>query len=82
IASASFIDDDLLFVLTCEMVLLSLEYGVCPASTHGLGWFGVALAHKYGAYEEGTAYARLARTLVQRHGYVSSESATLVALDQ
>lgn len=82
IASASFIDDDLLFVLTCEMVLLSLEYGVCPASTYGLGWFGVSLAHKYGAYEQGTAYARLARTLVQRHGYVSSESATLVALDQ
>lgn len=82
VASASFIDDDLLFVLTCEMVLLSLEYGVCPAATHGLGWFGVALAHKYGEYEEGAAYARLARTLVQRHGYVSSESATLVALDQ
>ncbi|WP_095095875.1 AAA family ATPase [Pseudomonas sp. Irchel 3A5] len=82
IASASFIDDDLLFVLTCEMVLLSLEYGVCPASTHGLGWFGVALAHKYAAYGEGAAYARLARTLVQRHGYLSSESATLVALDQ
>lgn len=82
IASASFIDDDLLFVLTCEMVLLSLEYGVCPASTQGLGWFGVALAHKYAAYDDAAAYARVARTLVERHGYASSESATLVALDQ
>ncbi len=82
IAPASFIDDDLLFVLTCEMVLLSLEYGVCPAATHGLGWFGVALAHQYGAYEDAAAYAQLARTLVLRHGYASSESATLVALDQ
>jgi predicted ATPase/signal transduction histidine kinase/GAF domain-containing protein len=82
VASASFIDDDLLFVLTCEMVLLSLEYGVCPASTHGLGWFGVALAHKFAAYEDGTAYAQVARRLVERHGYLSSESATLVALDQ
>ncbi|MCI8211243.1 hypothetical protein AUC61_17080 [Pseudomonas sp. S25] len=82
IAPASFIDDDLLFVLTCEMALLSLEYGVCPAATHGLGWFGVALAHQYGAYEDAAAYAQLARTLVSRHGYASSESATLVALDQ
>lgn len=82
VASASFIDDDLLFVLTCEMVVLSVEYGVCAAATHGLAWFGVALAHKYGAYEDGAAYARLARALVQRHSYVSSESATLVALDQ
>lgn len=82
IASASFTDDNLLFVLTCEMVLLSIEYGVCPASAHGLGWFGVALAHKYSAYEEGLAYARVARVLVERQAYVSSESATLVALDQ
>jgi predicted ATPase/signal transduction histidine kinase len=82
VASASFINDDLLFVLTCEMVLLSLEYGVCPASTHGLGWFGVALAHKYGAYAEGAAYAHVAHSLVERHGYISAESATLVALDQ
>jgi len=82
IASASFIDDDLLFVLTCEMVQLSLEYGICAASTHGLAWFGVALAHKFGAYSEGVAYASVARRLVRARGYRSSESTTLVALDQ
>jgi len=82
IASASFIDDDLLFVLTCEMVQLSLEYGICAASTHGFAWFGVALAHKYAAYEQGAAFARLAHTLVQERGFSSSHSTTLVALDQ
>lgn len=82
IASASFIDDDLLFVLTCEMVQLSLEYGICAASTHGFAWFGVALAHQYKAYEDGAAFAGVAHTLVQERGYSSSQSTTLVALDQ
>ncbi len=82
IASASFIDEDLLFVLTGEMVQLSLEYGICAASTHGLAWFGVALAHKFGAYQDGAAFATVARQLVQEGGYRSSESTTLVALDQ
>jgi predicted ATPase/signal transduction histidine kinase len=79
---ASFMDERLLFVLSCEMVQLSLEYGICAASTHGLGWFGVIIAQRYGAYEDGAAFAQVARSLVRSRGYACAESTTLVALDQ
>ncbi|HEX8594560.1 MAG TPA: AAA family ATPase [Pseudomonas sp.] len=82
IAPASFIDQDLLFVLTCEMVRLSLEYGICAASAPGLAWFGVALAQQQGLYQEGAQFAQLAHELVRQRGDTGTESMVLVARDQ
>ncbi|WP_080482120.1 trifunctional serine/threonine-protein kinase/ATP-binding protein/sensor histidine kinase [Pseudomonas syringae] len=82
IAPASFTDQDVLFVVACEMAELSLDYGICAASASGFAWFGVVLAQRQGLYQEGAQYAQLAHELVKRHGYDGAESMVLVALDQ
>jgi predicted ATPase/signal transduction histidine kinase len=80
--AAFFVDDGISFVHLAKMVELTLDKGLTPAAPHGLAWFGVFVAHHFGAYEEGFGFAQIALALVERHGWEAARCATLVALDQ
>ncbi|MEI9952824.1 MAG: AAA family ATPase [Pseudomonadota bacterium] len=80
-APAAFTDGTLLILHLCHMVRLTLERGVTAASTHAFGWFGVMLQEAYGRYEEGYRFGKLARALVERHGFVAFEAKTLFSLE-
>ncbi|WP_397453341.1 AAA family ATPase [Pseudomonas sp. NA-150] len=82
IDAASLVDEDLLFLLLCRIVQLTLRHGVTEASPVGLAWFGVVVAQRFDAYEDGLRYADVAREIVARHAYLKSEASTLMALDQ
>jgi len=82
LASSFFIEGGLAFLHLAKIVELTLEHGTSPACAYGLAWFGVFIAHHYDAYPEGRAYAEVALAIVERRGYDSGRTATLVALDQ
>ncbi|MBO9723320.1 MAG: AAA family ATPase [Novosphingobium sp.] len=77
-----FVDDGLSFLHAAKMAELSLTEGMAPSSTHGFAWFGVLVAHHYGAYAEGCDYAQLAIMLSERNGWQAGRAAALVAADQ
>lgn len=80
--SSVFTTDGLRFLHLAKMVELTLEYGVCPESTYGLGWFGVIIADKYGAYHDGLCFGLAARALVDRQGFEHLRTSVLVGIDQ
>jgi predicted ATPase/signal transduction histidine kinase len=78
----SFIQPDLMFVLLCHLVRLSVAEGISAAATHGLAWFGVACAHRRDAQAEGLEWALLALRLIEQRGYAERKAGALLALDQ
>ncbi|HTI00297.1 MAG TPA: AAA family ATPase [Acidisoma sp.] len=77
-----FVNDGISFLHLAKIVELTINHGPTPASAYGLSWFGVYVAHHYGAYQDGFAYAQAALALIERHGWEAARAATLVALDQ
>ena len=80
-APACFTDPSLALLHLCEMVRLSLQHGLTPASAHGFAWFGVLIGQHFGAYREGHRFATLSQHLVQRHGQTAFEAKALFALE-
>ncbi|PLP98130.1 trifunctional serine/threonine-protein kinase/ATP-binding protein/sensor histidine kinase [Cupriavidus pauculus] len=79
---ASFTDQNLAFATLCQMMRLTLAHGMSGSATASLGWLGVLVCHRYGAYHDGFRYGELARRLTTRHGYAAHEARTLLPLDQ
>ncbi|OYO30931.1 ATP-binding sensor histidine kinase [Janthinobacterium sp. PC23-8] len=79
---ASFSSPSLLFLHLCHTLQVSLDYGICGATTTALAWFGVMSGERHGAYAEGFEYADTARSLVERHGLRACAAPVLLALDQ
>ena len=82
LAATFFVNDGLSFLHLAKSVELTLRHGLTPASAYGLAWFGVYIAHQYGAYEDGFKYAEVALKVVEKHGYEAARPGTLVAMDQ
>ncbi|MVA24805.1 AAA family ATPase [Agrobacterium vitis] len=80
--SSVFTTDGLRFLHLAKMVELTLEHGACPESTYGLGWFGVIIADKYGAYHDGLSFGLAARALVDKYGFEHLRTSVLVGVDQ
>jgi signal transduction histidine kinase len=80
--AAIFSDDGLRFVHLAKIVELTLLHGVAAGSAYGLAWFGVFIADVYGQYQDGFAYGQAALELVDRHGFETQRTGTLVAFDQ
>jgi len=80
--SSMFVEDEMRFLHVAKMVELTFRHGRTPDSAYGLAWFGVMIAHRYDAYQEGFDYGQAALALVRRHGYAGQLTATLVAVDQ
>lgn len=79
---ASFTDPNLAFATLCQMMRLTLAHGMSASATASLGWLGVLVCHRYGAYHDGFRYGELARRLTTRPGYAGHEARTLLPLDQ
>ncbi|WP_255556749.1 AAA family ATPase [Sodalis sp. dw_96] len=80
--TAGFSCSRLHFLLLCQTLRLTMEYGMTGAATTALAWFGVLIGHCYGEYRSGFQYGMLARDLVRRHGYIAFEAKTLLPLEQ
>jgi PAS domain S-box-containing protein len=62
---ALFADANLLSVLVCTLVNLSLERGHCGASCTGYIWLGMIAGAKFGDYEAGFRFGRLGYNLAK-----------------
>ncbi|UFS79079.1 MULTISPECIES: trifunctional serine/threonine-protein kinase/ATP-binding protein/sensor histidine kinase [Rhizobium] len=80
--SSFFSNDGLMFLHLSKMVELTLQHGVTGSSCYALAWFGVSIASRHNAKKRGVELARAALAIVDRHGFISFKTATLVALDQ
>ncbi|WPP01708.1 AAA family ATPase [Pseudomonas sp. HR96] len=78
----SFIRANLMFVLLCHAVRLTLQHGISPAGAQACAWFGVASAHRNDAHARGLQWAHLALQLVERHAYHPHKAPALLVLGQ
>ncbi|MET4279460.1 MULTISPECIES: AAA family ATPase [unclassified Bradyrhizobium] len=70
IAPAYFTDPNLFRLLLCRMVNVSIQHGMCGASTHGCAHLGIILGPVFHRYSEGYLFGKLACDLVDKHGFV------------
>jgi PAS domain S-box-containing protein len=64
-------DSNLLRLLICHMVNVSLKYGTTDASTHGYAWFGLVLGPVFHRYEDAYRFGKLAIDLVEKYNFVA-----------
>ncbi|MEO5968368.1 MAG: ATP-binding protein, partial [Bdellovibrionia bacterium] len=62
-----FFDPNLLSMVLCKMVQISLQYGNSPASTLGYVFFGMNIGPKFMMYSKGYAFGHLAYQLIERN---------------
>lgn len=72
---------NLLNVVLCKMVVLTLKHGATATSPIGLGWLGVMVGHVLGRYDDGLEFGRVAYAMVERHGYHAEKAKILMCLE-
>ncbi|MDC3952970.1 AAA family ATPase [Polyangium jinanense] len=73
IAAAYQTDENLLYLLACQMTLLNLRGGAAPASARGYSLLGMVLGPRFGRFDEGYRFGRLACQLAERHENMASK---------
>jgi PAS domain S-box-containing protein len=68
---AYFTDFDLFCLLVCRMVNVATQHGMCGASAHAYGYWGIVLGPVFHRYREGYRSAKLACDLVEKHGFIA-----------
>jgi predicted ATPase len=58
-------------LLVCRMVNVSTQHGMCGASAHAYGYWGIVLGPVFHRYREGYRSAKLACDLVEKHGFIA-----------
>jgi PAS domain S-box-containing protein len=76
VTSASFTDENLLPLVICRMVNLSLEHGNNDASCFAYVWFGIIAGPRFGQYAVGYRFGQLGYDLVEMHGFQRSRART------
>jgi PAS domain S-box-containing protein len=71
---AYFTDFHLCCLLRCRMVNASLQHGTSGASAYGYVSFGFILGPVFHRYSEGYRFGRLARDLVEKHGFIADQA--------
>jgi signal transduction histidine kinase len=67
---AYYTDTNLWCLLSCRMVNLSIQHGVCGASAHACAYLA-ALLDSFHRYDDGYRFAKLACDLVDKHGFIA-----------
>ena len=67
-APARFTDDNLEHLLLLRMTTLSLQYGNCDGSAYAYACLNGTLGHRFGDYQAGFRFGKLAIDLADRHG--------------
>ncbi|WP_275554646.1 AAA family ATPase [Mixta sp. Marseille-Q2659] len=78
---AAFASPRLHFLLLCKILEMTLDRGMCGASTAALSWYGVLIGCRYDDYPLGLQYSLLGRDLVMQHAFDSFKGRTLLAVD-
>jgi PAS domain S-box-containing protein len=68
---AYFTDFHLFCLLVCRMVNVSTQHGMCGASAHAYGYWGIVLGPVFHRYQDGFRSAKLACDLVEKHGFIA-----------
>jgi PAS domain S-box-containing protein len=68
VTPALFTDENLLSLVICRMVNLSLEHGNSDGSCFAYVWLGMILGPHFGDYRAGFRFGRLGYDLVEKHG--------------
>jgi PAS domain S-box-containing protein len=68
VPAALFTDENLVSLIICRMVNISLEHGNTDGSCVGYVWFGIVAGPYFGNYEAGFKFGRLAYELVEKRG--------------
>jgi PAS domain S-box-containing protein len=71
---AYYADFQLLCLVICRTVTISVLRGMCGAAAHAFGYFGGILGPVFHRYDEGYRFAKLACELVDKHGFVDSRA--------
>jgi predicted ATPase/signal transduction histidine kinase len=71
---AYFTNFPLCCLLRCRMVNVSLQHGTSGASAYGYVSFGFILGPVFHRYSEGYRFGRLARDLVEKHGFIADQA--------
>jgi PAS domain S-box-containing protein len=69
--TAYFTDFHSFCLLTCRMVNIATQHGMCGASAHAYGYWGIVLGPVFHRYQDGYCSARLACELVEKHGFIA-----------
>lgn len=78
---AAFASPRLHFLLLCQVMQMTLDHGLCGASTAALSWYGVLLGRRYDEYQRGLQYSLLGRDLALQHPFPRCRGRTLLAVD-
>jgi predicted ATPase len=68
VTPALFTDENLLSLVICRMVNLSLEHGNSDGSCFAYVWLGMILGPHFGDYRAGFRFGRLGYDLVEKRG--------------
>jgi PAS domain S-box-containing protein len=68
---AYFTDFHLFCLVVCRMVNVATQHGMCGASAHAYGYWGIVLGPVFHRYREGYRSAKLACDLVEKHGFIA-----------
>ncbi len=78
---AAFACPRLHFLLLCKIIHMTLDRGLCGASTAAFAWYGVLIGRRYNEYQAGFIWSQLAHELVMRHAFNNFKGRTLLAVD-
>ncbi len=78
---ALYTDINLYHLHFCKMVNLSLRHGISDASTFGYAGFGVMLCQPFQRYADGYRFGKLARDLVEAHGFAAYRAKVYLSME-
>ena len=79
VTPALYSDENLLSLVACRMVNLSLEYGNCDGSCFGYVWFGIVAGPCFNNYKDGFRFGQLGYDLVEKLGLTRYQARTYMS---
>lgn len=79
VTPALYYDGDLLSLVACRMVNLSLEHGNCDGSCFGYVWLGIVAGPYFNNYKDGFRFGRLGYDLVEKFGFTRYQARTYMS---
>ncbi len=79
VTPAKFCDENLLSLVICRMVNLSLEHGNSDGSCFAYVWFAIVAGPVFGSYKDGFRFGRLGYELVENRGLTRYQARTYMS---
>ena len=79
VTPAKFCDENLLSLVICRMVNLSLEHGNSDGSCFAYVWFAIVAGPVFGNYKDGFRFGRLGYELVENRGLTRYQARTYMS---